>query len=174
MIDEATAKLMAENDIFLTPTLITYAEMGSPEWPGYLPPESAAKNDAVLEAGINSLKIASEAGVTMCFGTDLLGPLGAAQTKEFTIRSQVLSPLALLQTATINPARMLKQEKRLGQIQPGFVADILILNENPLEDIEVFDQSEEHLLVVMKEGRIWKSRWSKLPADTPAPRPFIE
>lgn len=174
MIDEATAKLMAEKDIFLTPTLITYAEMGSPEWPGYLPPESAAKNDAVLKAGINSLKIASEAGVTICFGTDLLGPLGAAQTKEFTIRSQVLSPLALLQTATVNPARMLKQEKRLGQIQPGFVADILILNKNPLKDIEVFDRSEEHLLAVMKGGRIWKSRWSKLPADTPAPRPFIE
>lgn len=174
MIDEATAKLMAEKDIFLTPTLITYAEMGSPEWPGYLPPESAAKNDAVLKAGINSLKIASEAGVTMCFGTDLLGPLGAAQTKEFTIRSQVLSPLALLQTATVNPARMLKQENKLGQIQPGFIADILVLNKNPLEDIEVFDRSEEHLLAVMKGGRIWKSRWSKLPADTPVPRPLIE
>jgi imidazolonepropionase-like amidohydrolase len=165
---------MAEKDIFLTPTLVTYAEMGSPEWPGYLPPESVAKNEQVLQAGINSLKIAFDAGVTICFGTDLLGPLGAAQTREFTIRSQVLSSLALLQTATINPARMLRQEGRLGQIQPGFVADILILNKNPLDDIRVFDRSDEHLLVVMKEGRVYKSRWTMLPVDTPKPSLPIE
>lgn len=165
---------MAEKDIFLTPTLITYAEMNSPEWPGYLPPESATKNDEVLQAGINGLKIASEAGVTICFGTDLLGPLGAAQTHEFTIRSQVLSPIALLQTATINPARMLRQEERLGQIKEGFVADMLVVNENPLEDILVFDRPEEHLLVVMKEGRVFKSRWSKLAADTVRAEVMIE
>lgn len=165
---------MAEKDIFLTPTLITYAEMNSPEWPNYLPPESSTKNNEVLQAGINSLKIADEAGVTICFGTDLLGPLGAAQTREFTIRSEVLSPLKLLQTATINPARMLRQEGKLGQIAEGFVADILVLNKNPLEDILVFDRPEEHLLVVMKEGRVFKSRWSKLPADTPRPEVLIE
>lgn len=128
----------------------------------------------MLQAGINSLRIASDAGVTICFGTDLLGPLAHAQTQEFTIRSQVLSPLALLQTATINPARMLKQEGRLGQIEPGFIADLLILNKNPLEDIQVFDKSEQHLLVVMKQGRVYKSRWSKLAIDTPAPISLIE
>lgn len=165
---------MAEKDIFLTPTLITYAEMNSPEWPGYLPPESASKNDEVLQAGINSLKIAHEAGVTICFGTDLLGPLGAAQTREFGIRSQVLSPLALLQTATINPARMLRQEGKLGQIKEGYVADLLILNKNPLEDILVFDRPEEYLLAVMKEGRVYKSRWTKMVVDMPVPEVPIE
>lgn len=165
---------MAKHDIFLTPTLVTYAEMGSPEWPGYLPPESVVKNDAVLQAGINSLKIASDAGVTICFGTDLLGPLGVAQTKEFTIRSQALSPLALLQSATVNPARMLRHENALGQIQPGFIADLLVLNENPMQDIQIFDRPEQHILAVMKEGRIYKSRWSKLSADTPAASPLIE
>jgi imidazolonepropionase-like amidohydrolase len=165
---------MAEKGVFLTPTLVTYSEMASPEWPGFLPPESAAKNDAVLKAGINSLRIASEAGVTICYGTDLLGPLGAAQTREFTIRSQVLSNLAILQTATINPAKMLKQEGSLGQIQPGFIADLLILNENPVEDIRVLDRSEECLLAVMKEGRVHTSRWSKLPTEVPASTPLIE
>ncbi|TID20924.1 hypothetical protein E6O75_ATG05689 [Venturia nashicola] len=174
LLDEQTAALMAEKDIFLTPTLTTYSEMNSPEWPNYLPTESATKNEQVLQAGINSLRIASEAGVTICFGTDLLGPLGAAQTHEFKIRSQVLPPTALLQTATINPARMLRQEERLGQIKEGFVADMLVLNQNPLEDILVLDRPEEHLLVVMKEGRVFKSRWSKLPADTPRAQVLIE
>lgn len=156
----------------MTPTLVTYAEMN--DWPGYLPPESAKKNSVVLEAGIRSLKIASDAGVTICFGTDLLGPLGSAQTREFSIRSEVLSPAQLLQTATVNPARMLRCEDRLGQIKPGFVADLLILDLNPLEDITILDKPDKHLLAVMKEGRVYHSRWSKLTVDAPPPVSLIE
>jgi imidazolonepropionase-like amidohydrolase len=77
-IDEPTAKFMAEKGAFLTPTLVTYAEMN--DWPGYLPPESAKKNSVVLEAGIRSLQIARDAGVTICFGTDLLAPYGYGQS----------------------------------------------------------------------------------------------
>ncbi|THY38550.1 amidohydrolase [Aureobasidium pullulans] len=171
-LDEPTAKLMAERGAFLTPTLVTYAEMN--DWPGYLPPESAKKNSVVLEAGIRSLKIASEAGVTICFGTDLLGPLGSAQTREFRIRSEVLSPVDLLRTATVNPARMLRVGDRLGQIKPGFVADLLILESNPLEDITILDSPDKHLFAVMKEGRVHHSRWSKLPVDAPKPVSFIQ
>jgi imidazolonepropionase-like amidohydrolase len=171
-LDKPTAELMAAKGAFLTPTLVTYAEMN--DWPGYLPPESAKKNTAVLEAGIRSLKIATDAGVTICFGTDLLGPLGSAQTREFSIRSEVLSPAQLLQTATVNPARMLRCEDRLGQIKPGFVADLLILDKNPLEDITILDKPDKHLLAVMKEGRVCHSRWSKLTVDLPPPIPHIE
>ncbi|KAI4746333.1 amidohydrolase [Aureobasidium sp. EXF-12298] len=171
-LDKPTAELMAAKGAFLTPTLVTYAEMN--DWPGYLPPESAKKNSAVLEAGIRSLKIATDAGVTICFGTDLLGPLGSAQTREFSIRSEVLSPAQLLQTATVNPARMLRCEDRLGQIKPGFVADLLILDKNPLEDITILDKPDKHLLAVMKEGRVCHSRWSKLTVDLPPPIPHIE
>lgn len=74
----------------------------------------------------------------------------------------------------MNPARMLGWEGRLGQVAEGFVADLLVLNGNPLEDILVLDRPEEHLLVVMKEGRVFKSRWSKLPADTPRAEGVIE
>ncbi|KAI5195958.1 amidohydrolase [Aureobasidium subglaciale] len=173
-IDKETAKLMATHDIFLTPTLITYSEMASPDWTGFLPPESVAKNETVLKKGLQSLQLATDAGVTICYGTDLLGPLTAAQTKEFALRSQVLTPLQLLQSATINPARMLRHEKLLGQLAPGFLADVLILNENPLEDMTVFDKPNEHLLAVVKEGRVFVSRWSGLPQDTVSVIPLIE
>ena len=171
-LDKPTAELMAAKGAFLTPTLVTYAEMN--DWPGYLPPESAKKNSVVLEAGIRSLKIATDAGVTICFGTDLLGPLGSAQTREFSIRSEVLSPVQLLRTATVNPARMLRCEDRLGQIKPGFVADLLILDSNPLEEITILDRPDKHLLAVMKEGRVYHSRWSKLTVDAPPPASLIQ
>lgn len=172
LVDADTAKYMAEKGVFLTPTLITYAEMASPEFPGFLPEESRTKNDAVLKAGLRSLQTASDAGVTICFGTDLLGPLGIAQSKEFGLRSQVLSAVEILKSATVNPAKMFRQADFLGQIKAGFAADLLILNQNPLDDIKILDRPDRHILAVFKEGRVYHSRWSKLAEDA-APAPII-
>jgi len=174
LIDAETAKYMAERDVFLTPTLIAYAEMASPDFSGFLPIESEKKNEEVLQAGVRSLQIASDAGVTICYGTDLLGPLGIAQTKEFALRAQVLSPKAILQSATINPARRYGLTEFLGQIQPKFAADMLVLNQNPLENITIFDDPGKHLLAVIKDGRVFHSRWTKLPQDVVKSTAIIE
>ncbi|KAM3484168.1 hypothetical protein MY8738_002436 [Beauveria namnaoensis] len=163
LIDEKTAKLMAEKGAFLTPTLITYAAMG--EYDGFLPPASAKKNKVVLEKGLQAIKIAAEAGVTICFGTDLLGELHFAQPREFGLRSQVQSALQILQSATINAARMLRQDNFLGQVSPDFAADLLILSKNPLQDITILDEPEKHVLATIKAGRVHASRWSKMTTD---------
>ncbi|KAH8681710.1 amidohydrolase [Xylariales sp. PMI_506] len=168
-LDRDTAALMASRGAYLTPTLVTYDQMASSKWTGYLTPESQSKNTEVLDAGLRALQIASEAGVTICFGTDLLGPLGAAQTYEFAIRSKVLSPLEVLRSATVNPARMLGQEKALGQIEEGFEADILLLSANPLEDVTILDQPDQYVQGVMKEGRIYKSRSASIAEDAAVP-----
>lgn len=162
LIDETTAKMMKENNVFLTPTLVTYATMDSPEFRGFLPPASARKNREVLDKGLHALGLAKKVGVDICFGTDLLGPLHFAQCREFAIRSAVQTPLEILQSATLNPARMLRQEGFLGQVAPGFAADLLILNANPLDDITVFDRPDQHLLATIKDGRVVASRWSQL------------
>lgn len=170
LIDEPTAKLMAEKGAFLTPTLVTYQTMASKEFGSFLPPSIAAKNLQVLDAGLRSIQIADQAGVTMCYGTDLLGPLQIKQTGEFALRRKAgLSALKVLQSATVNAARMLRHDDKLGRIKEGFVADLLILNANPLEDIEVFDRPDKHLLAVFKDGKILHSRWSKVRPDIEAP-----
>lgn len=61
---------------------------------------------------------------------------------------------------------MLRCEGRLGQIKPGFVADMLVLDQNPLDDITVLHHPMNHLFAVIKDGRSCHSRWSKLPVDT--------
>lgn len=162
LIDAPTAKLMAEKGVFLTPTLATVQAMSVKPFSDFLPPPSQKKIVEILHAGLDSLRIADEAGVTMCFGTDLLGAMTQFETQEFSIRSQVLSATKILQSATTNAARMLRQDKFLGRIEEGFAADLLILNQNPLDDITVLDRPEKHLLSVMKEGRVRVSRWSKL------------
>lgn len=168
-VDAPTAKMMAHKGIYLTPTLIAYAQMASEQWKGYLPAESQAKNSQVLKSGLEALKIASDAGVTMCYGSDLLGPLGSAQTHEFALRSRVLKPIQVLRSATINPAKMMGWENAIGQIKEGFHADIIVLNKNPLEDVTIVDDPEKHVLGVMKDGRVYKSRWNALPEDGEIP-----
>ncbi|KAI4687871.1 uncharacterized protein J4E88_003464 [Alternaria novae-zelandiae] len=154
MIDKETAELMAQKGAYLTPTLVTYTAMGDEKFAGYMPAESMEKNAEVYVAGLRGLKIAADAGVNICYGSDLLGHLGVSQLDEFTIRSKVLPPLAILRSATITPAKMMRQENFLGQIKQGFAADLLILNANPLEDISVLAQPERNLLAVIKDGRV--------------------
>lgn len=162
LIDRKTAELMADRGAFLTPTLVTYATMAKHD---FLPPVSARKNEEVLHKGLDAIRIATEAGVTICFGTDLLGPLHYAQSHEFGLRAQVQTPFEIIQSATVNAARMLGQEGFLGQIAPGFAADLLILNKNPLEDISVLDDPSKSLLATFKDGRVAASRWSGLAVE---------
>ncbi|RFU75717.1 amidohydrolase 1 [Trichoderma arundinaceum] len=162
LIDAETAKLMAESGTFLTPTLITHVMS---KQLNFLPPVSAAKNDDILQKGLEAIKIATDAGVTICFGTDLLGPLHFAQSKEFSVRSQVQTPLEILRSATVNAAKLLMKGDELGQIKEGFAADFLVLDGNPLEDIALLDRAEENILAVIKDGRIVSSKFSDIKVD---------
>ncbi|KAK7752353.1 hypothetical protein SLS62_005689 [Diatrype stigma] len=158
LLDGATAAHMAARGVRLTPTLVAYEAMAASSGGGFLPPESRRKNDAVLTHGLRSLKIAAAAGVEMCYGSDLLGPLAAEQSCEFAIRRQVLSSLEVLRSATVNAARLLGQEEFLGRVAEGFAADVLILRENPLEDVGILADPESHVLAVIKNGRVYESR----------------
>lgn len=174
LIDESTARYMAEKGIWLTPTLVTYDAMASDEYAGFLPPENQRKNEEVLRQGLKSLAVAEKAGVNMCYGSDLLGPLTREQSKEFGIRSVILKSKQVLQSATVNAAKMLGQESFLGQLKPGYAADMLILNVNPLNEVAALDEPEKHVLGVIKDGRVYVSRWRKLPVDSTQKEELIE
>lgn len=173
-IDQDTARYMAKKGIWLTPTLVTYDAMGSDKYAGFLPPANRAKNKEVLSKGLESLRIAEEAGVTICHGSDLLGPLQEEQSREFGIRARALSNKAVLQGATINAAKLLRQEKFVGQVKEDFAADLLILNGNPLEDVSILDEPETSVLAVIKNGRVYTSRWTELPEDVAPTQSLIE
>jgi imidazolonepropionase-like amidohydrolase len=166
MLDKPTAELMAQNGVYLTPTLAGYAAALMPELSNFIAPESRVKLREAISSGLQAVEIAKQAGVTVCFGTDLMGPLHFAQTKEFEIRKSVQTSLEILQSATVNAAKMMGQQDDLGRIAPGYLADLLILNANPLDNITVLDRPEKHLLAVVKEGRVVSSRWSKLEVDS--------
>lgn len=163
-LDEETAKYLAEKKVYFTPTLATYNTLMIPPFDQYINASSTAKNVAVMKSGLNSLKIAEDAGVVICFGSDLMAGMQRFQANEFTIRAQVLSNLSVLRSATVNPARMMRMENDIGRIETGLLADMLVLRKNPLEDVTVLD-TRENILAVIKEGRVVTSVLENLLVD---------
>jgi imidazolonepropionase-like amidohydrolase len=158
LIDEARAKLMASKGMLLVANLVTYYAMRERAASFGMPPEMLEKNELVIEGGLRSLEICKRAGVPVAYGTDLLGPLQEEQSREFVLRSEVLSPLEIIRSATTVGARVLRKEGKLGCLRPDAVADLLVVDGNPLKDISLLQAPEKSLLAIMKGGRFHRNR----------------
>ena len=156
LIDECTARFVAERKSFVVPTLVTYDSMDRRGRDLGLPAKNLEKNKKVLSAGLRSLEICKAAGVEMGFGTDLLGVLRADQSREFLILAQVLSPAEVLRSATVTNARLLGKESEIGQIKAGALADLLIIDGNPLKDLNLLQDEGAHISAIMKNGEFFK------------------
>ncbi|HEY6447234.1 MAG TPA: amidohydrolase family protein [Acidobacteriaceae bacterium] len=157
-IDGAAARLAAHAQAVAVPTLVTYEALAQDGPALGLPPASIAKIENVRRSGLESLSILRDAGVTVAYGTDLLGPTHVRQNEEFAIRSRVLPPRDILASATTIGAQLIGMEGRLGTLAPGAVADLLVVQGNPLEDISLLADPGKNLLLVMKDGVIHHHR----------------
>lgn len=157
LIDQPTARRCAEAGAFVVPTLVTYEalERFGPELG--LPPVSLEKLKVVRAAGLQSLEILKEAGVSMGFGTDLLGAMQVHQAREFVIRREVLSPAEVLRSATVVNAALLNAEGDLGVVAPGAYADLVVVDGDPLADLGLLEAEGANLPVIMKGGRFVKN-----------------
>jgi imidazolonepropionase-like amidohydrolase len=152
LIDLPTAEFVAARGSFTVPTMaviIALAEEG--EKLGF-PAVSMEKLRRVADAALASLEIMKRAGVRMGFGTDLLGPLHVRQSSEFSLRGKVLPALDVLRSACTVNAQLLREEGRLGCVRAGAMADLLVVDGNPLEDLSVLAAGGEQLSVIMKDG----------------------
>lgn len=157
LIDECTAKFVAEHHAFVIPTLVTYDSMARRGRDLGLSDKTLEKNRKVLEAGLHSLEICKAAGVELGFGTDLLGPLQEDQSREFLIRAEALSPVEVIRSATVTNARLMGKESEIGAIRPGALADLLVVEGNPLKDLNVLQDQGAHISMIMKGGVFYKS-----------------
>ena len=156
LCDAETAKLMAEKGAYVVPTLVTYDALAKDGASLGLPPESVAKVESVQRAGRESLSIYRDAGVKMGFGSDLLGDMHKYQSDELTIRADVLGAAEALRSATVIGAEILNRAGELGVIAPGALADVLVVEGNPLESIEVLTGQGENIRWVFKDGKVAK------------------
>ncbi len=153
LVTEATAGLMAERGAVVVPTLVTYEALAE-DGPGLgLPPESVAKIENVRGAGLASLEIYRRAGVPMAFGSDLLGGMQPRQSEEFLIRARVLPAQEIIASATSVAARVLRREGEIGTVAPGALADLIVVEGDPLADLSLLTGQGRHLSLIMKDGR---------------------
>ena len=126
LIDEDTARLAANNDVFVVPTLATYDALAEHGPALGFPQVSLDKLESVRSAGVAALEILNRAGVKIGFGTDLLGAMHEHQLNEFKIRAQVLPAAQILRQATSINAQLLQREGELGVVAAGALADLLV------------------------------------------------
>ena len=158
LADQEAIDLIRERGAFLVPTLATYRALKDEGVEAGLPAELAAKIDDVLDAGINAVELAYRAGVQMAYGTDLLGVMHRRQASEFALRSDVVPAVDLVRAATVNGARLMRLEDEIGQVKAGMRADLIVVDGNPLENIQVLAQPEKNLRLVMARGAVVSSR----------------
>lgn len=162
LCDASAAAVMAAHQAIAVPTLITYEALASEGARYGLPPESVVKISEVRDAGLRALEILRRAGVKIGFGTDLLGESHRLQSEEFRIRAQVLSIPEVIASATTTAAEVLGQQDKLGRLQAGAIADLLIVDGNPFTDLACLAGQGERIAVVMKAGRVEFGDLSKL------------
>lgn len=152
LLDAPTAAAMADHGAVLVPTLAAYDAMDRRGGEVGLSPVSAQKNRIVLEAGRHAVRHALDAGVTVGFGSDLMGDLASDQLVGVRLQAEASSPLETLRALTSGNARVLQSDD-LGGLAVGSVGDVVVWSGNPLEDISVISD-ESRPRTVVQGGRV--------------------
>jgi len=160
LIDAKSARLLASKGGYMIANLVTYFVMKEKAASFGMTADMLEKNDIVLDGALRSLEICKKAGVKVGYGSDLLGPLQVEQSREFIFRAEVLKPLEIIRQATTVGAEILRQEGKLGIVEPGAFADLIVVDGNPLKKLELFLDQGAHLPVIMKAGKFHKNRLS--------------
>lgn len=134
-------------DIYNTEYTLAFGEANG------VPEENINKEKLVSKAQRESFRKATKAGIKMVFGSDAAIYPHGDNGKQFSRMVEFgMTPMQALQSATINSAVLLQQETSLGQIKVGYLADIIAVDGNPIQNISTM----ENVSFVMKNGVIYK------------------
>ena len=151
LADEEAIKLMVTNGTNIVPTMSAYYRMGKNR------PESKVSKMASTLFG--DIKRLYDAGLTLAVGTDASGPPNFGDNAleiVLYVEEMGLSPLEAIKIGTLNGA-IIMGNNDLGTIEANKYADILVLEENPLDDIKIL-QDKDKIKIVMKGGEIYKNK----------------
>jgi imidazolonepropionase-like amidohydrolase len=146
-LSDETIRLMKEKGIFAVPTFTIFEYFAKHRESQ----DQAAVQAEMLDYKIREFKKQVAAGVQFAVGSDV-GPFPhGTQAREMTLMVQYgMKPLAVLQADLINGAKLLGWAGQIGELKPGYYADVIAVPGNPLEDITAC----EHVSFVMKDGKV--------------------
>ena len=162
-LDEECIELMVKNDCYLVPTLaIMHASKLYFQGKEGVLPYLKEKTERSYEAHYRSLEMARKAHITVGVGCDFLGDAAfGCPYSEATLELERLcvagyTPMEVITMATKVNARLLQMEDQLGTLETGKLADVLLVEGRPDEDIRVLRRSD-HVKLVGQDGRIVKN-----------------
>jgi imidazolonepropionase-like amidohydrolase len=162
LIDEPTAKLLADKGIWWSLQPFLNDQDASP----LINPVSQKKALQVFAGTDNAYKLARKYKVKTAFGTDILfdANLTNRQGAQLSKLTRWYTPAEALKMATGDNGELLALSGfinpypgKLGVIEPGALADLLLVNGNPLEDLKLIEDPTRNFVVIMKDGRIYKN-----------------
>jgi imidazolonepropionase-like amidohydrolase len=155
LIREAAAQAIKQADAFLVPTMITY-EMIYREGKRYgIGDHQIEKINLAREQSVQGLTYAYRAGCKIGSGSDLLGDMMSQRAVEFELKAQVMTPMEVLLSATKVNAELFRMSDKIGTVEPGKYADLIVVAGNPLRNLRIF-QNPDNLRLIMKGGRVYK------------------
>lgn len=161
-MDDATIREMAKRGTYYVPTIDHnryYIDNG--EKIGYAPGYKE-RLQAFIPRNLETARKAFKAGVKLAMGSDAIYTMFGENTRELGWFVKAgMTPEQALQTATVNGAALLGKEKELGAVAPGYFADLVAVEGDPLEDINV---ALNNVTWVMKDGAVVVDRRRNLAA----------
>ena len=153
-MDQEVMDLMKSKGTYYVPTIMAgdwVAEKA--KIPNFFPALVKPKAEKIGPQIQSTFAKAYKAGVKIAFGTDSGVSAHGDNWQEFILMTNAgMTNQDALKSATIETAKLLRIEDKLGQIKPGMLADIIAVQQNPVEDISTV----ENVIFVMKDGVIFK------------------
>ena len=156
LIDRETAEYVAASEAFVVPTLSTILMMKERGPALGLPSIFADKLGTLFEDAQRAVAHCQAAGVKLGLGSDLIGPLHEHHAMELELRADITSPVEALTAATRTNAALLNKTDELGTVATGAIADLLLVDGDPLADIDLLQHQGARLSVIMKAGALHK------------------
>ncbi|HAT1867832.1 TPA: amidohydrolase family protein [Legionella pneumophila] len=157
-VSESTVELMSESGVFYDPTFISLVQRIESAEQNRLSEAIVANLKNTIEKGKKVYEYALKYKIPIAFGTDLWGPEAQRdQLREFEMRKELDSAANIIRSATVVNAELLMQKGKLGVISEGAYADLLVVDGNPLVNLNVLLRPDENLKLIMKDGVIYKN-----------------
>lgn len=154
-LNEETAKILKDAGCWYVPTLATYEIMVTRGEEFGIPSYFLRKMKKVQEHSLAAVENAKKAGVPIGSGADVVGPGTPYKALELELKARVLGPMEAILSATQMNSKLMGMDDRIGTVEEGKYADLLLVDGDPLKDIGIF-QDRDKLLVIMQQGRLVK------------------
>jgi imidazolonepropionase-like amidohydrolase len=155
LIREDAAKAIRDAGAYLVPTMVTYEAIWREGKRYGIGDHQLRKINLAREQSVQGLTYAYEAGCKIGSGSDLLGDMASQRHVELELKAQVMKPMDVLLAATKVNAEIFRMSDRIGTVEPGKYADLIVVSGNPLKNLRCFQQPDNPR-VVMKGGRLFK------------------